>query len=83
MEIALPPGMKTTKSERNWVVVVTATKQGRVYLGELEPGLRQGVMKLENATRFTQRGAMRVLNGYPSAKADGSAYAMQLPYGVK
>ena len=78
MEIALPLGMKTkTKSERNWVVVVD-TYGGPTYIGELGDGIRQGVRKLENATRFTARGAMRVLNAYPSAKADGTAYAMQV-----
>lgn len=76
--------MKSTKRQnktaRDWVVVLggqhgagTAT-----YVGELDHGVRQGVRRIENATRFTRLGARRVLAGYPSAVATGQAYAVQI-----
>lgn len=78
--------MTTNKTKRNWVIVVAKDEKGPVFLGTAGVGDvlgngrdRQGVRKLENATRFTQRGAMRILNAYPTAKADGSAYIQQVP----
>jgi hypothetical protein len=69
-----------SKSPRDWVVVLdghhadgTAT-----YVGELDAGLRQGVKRLTNASRFTKAGARRVLAGYPSDATAGRAYTVQL-----
>lgn len=58
-----------TKNPKNTVVVVDTIGGEPVYLGELDPGIRQGVRKLENATRFTATGAKRVLAGYSGAYA--------------
>lgn len=79
MEIALSPVMaKTTKSKRNWVVVCDRDAKGApVYVGELDCG-RQGVRKLENATRFTHAGALRVVAGYPDAILAGRAWAQEV-----
>jgi hypothetical protein len=69
-----------SKSPRDWVVVLDGQHSAgtATYLGELDPGIRQGVKKLENATRFTKAGARRVLAGYPIATTAGHAYTVQL-----
>jgi hypothetical protein len=69
-----------TKTPRDWVVVIDGQHAAgtATYLGELDRGVRQGVKKLANATRFTRVGARRVLADYPSAVAEGNAYSVQL-----
>lgn len=65
-----------TSIKRNWVVVVSTSNGSPVYLGSLTPdvdvtdgpGVRErdrcGVKRLENALRFTERGAARIAKGY-------------------
>jgi|HubBroStandDraft_6_1064221.scaffolds.fasta_scaffold91989_3 hypothetical protein len=47
-----------------------------VYLGELEPGIRQGT-KRDNAVRFTRVGAYRVAAQYPTACRGAGARIVQ------
>jgi hypothetical protein len=51
---------------RNYLVVICdgPNNTPSCFLGELGRGLRQGVRKRVNATRFTQRGAARVAKAY-------------------
>ena len=49
---------------KQWVVVLGSLNGSPIYLGELEPRVRQGVQKLANAVRFTQHGARRVAAAY-------------------
>jgi len=67
-------------SPRDWVIVLDGSHAGgtATYLGELHPGVRQGVKKLANAVRFTRRGAQKVLAGYPTEVVAGRAYPTQL-----
>lgn len=69
-----------SKSPRDWIVVLDGQHAAgtATYLGEIDPGIRQGVRKLQSATRFTRAGALRVLAGYPSAAAAGQAYVVKL-----
>ena len=67
---------KTMKSERSWVVVVGTAGGEPVYLGSLNVDAdvsdgakikeadRCGVRRLENALRFTERGAKWIAKGY-------------------
>jgi len=54
-------------SNRDTVIVLATDAQGPIYLGELDPGIRQGVRRREHAVRFTSMGARRVANGYSGA----------------
>lgn len=66
-------------SKRNTVVVVD-TYNGPIYLGTLDEtgrGERCGVRRIENAIRFTSRGAKRVVQGYATALAEGRAYTVE------
>src|SRR5690348_5654687 len=51
----------------NFLVVLGSINGRTIYLGELDPGVRSGVTKVENAVRFTKRGAMQVALQYPDA----------------
>jgi hypothetical protein len=74
--------VKATKSPRDWVVVLDGSHAAgtATYLGEVDRGVRQGVRRLANATRFTRAGAGagRVIAGYPIDVTAGHAYAAQL-----
>ena len=71
-------------SDTQMVFVPDRRTEGSIsgcYLGELTPGVRQGVTKRENAVRFTKRGAVRVAKDYPSAHiepANDREYAIAL-----
>ena len=60
--------MRTTKAPKNCVVQLAASSTNPCYLGEIEAGDRQGVRRIENACRFTERGARRVAAEYTDAK---------------
>lgn len=68
--------MTNNTNAKNWIVVVAVVKGERTYLGSLSPDTdvsdgskvreddRCGVKRVENALRFTKRGAARIAKGY-------------------
>lgn len=68
-----------SKTTKNFLVILDDSDLERTcYVGELEPGIRQGVIKRENATRFTRIGAYRVAAGYPTACRGAGARVVQV-----
>jgi hypothetical protein len=55
---------------KHYVVVLSRVNGRPVYLGELDPGVRQGVRSVDHAVRFTVRGAARVARAYPGATVE-------------
>jgi hypothetical protein len=62
------------RTAKNWIVVLCEGEARHwCLLGELDRGMRQGVRRRGNATRFTEVGARRVAASY----GPGGAYAVR------